>query len=149
MIAKPIEERRFAGDSAPGPACQRDVCPASYRRIGPLSPDTSLPSPVPCAAGCGPGLDGKLGRAVRLHAQGVPLREAFRQAGLPNHQALLGAKAGLVESGAWGAMVELAVGALCRSSAAAPAEAPAGVSAEAPAGGTPDPAERPIFGGYV
>ena len=34
------EPRRFAGDSTRGPACQRDICPASLPRVGPHPSDT-------------------------------------------------------------------------------------------------------------
>ena len=40
-----------------------------------------------------PELESKLTEAIKLHARGVKLRDAARQAKLPNHQSLLRAKA--------------------------------------------------------
>ena len=88
-----------------------------------------------------PELDVKLSRGVRLLAQGIPLREAARQAQLTNHQALMKARDMLDQDDAWDAMVELER--TCSADAAL-TDAPADAPADVPVVATPPDPEMPL-----
>ena len=72
-----------------------------------------------------PELQSKLAEAIKLHARGIKLREAARQAKLPNHQGLMRAKAKMEEDGSWHVLVSM-------ESDAAAVDSPVPVVAETP-----------------